>query len=110
MTGPRTAQPPDFITLPIILVALLRFGDIGVQLHRARGGSSTWYFRFSLGGVLEVRDDGHWSWRKGSERWRRQIAPFIARAEAMLQEAHLHFPLRSEEGAMPATGTDISRR
>ena len=86
MTGPPSEQPPELINLPILLIALLRFSDFGVQLHRARGGSSIWYFRFPPGGVLEVGDDGHWSWRRGSERWRRQIAPFIARAEAMLKD------------------------
>jgi len=110
MTAPQAAQPPELITLPIMLVALLRFSDIGVQLHRARGGSSIWRFRFSPGGVLEVGDDGHWLWRRGSERWRRQIAPFLTRAEAMLQEAYLPVPLRPEEGAVPSTGSDISRR
>ena len=90
MTSPHAAQPAEFMSLPIILIALLRFSDIGVQLHRACGGSSTWYFRFPPGGgVLEVKDDGRWSWRRGSERWRRQIAPFIARAEAMLKDRHL---------------------
>ncbi len=86
MTGPNAATSSDLITLPVLLIALLRFSDIGVQLHRARGGSSIWYFRFTPGGVLEVGDDGHWVWRRGSDRWRRQIAPFLVRAEAMLRE------------------------
>jgi len=84
MTDVEAKPAPPLTSLPIILIALLRFSRFGVQLHRARDGSSLWFFRFSPVTVLEVSDDGAWSWRKGPLRWRRQIAPFIARAEAML--------------------------
>jgi hypothetical protein len=77
---------PPLVTLPIVLIALLKFGEFGVHLFKARDGSSTWYFRFSPKAVLQVRDDGDWCWREGSKRWRREIAPFIARAEALLSE------------------------
>jgi len=79
-----TAPQQVLITLPIVLIALLKFQDFGVQLNRARDGSSTWYFRFSPTAVLEVRDDGEWSWRRGSIAWRARIAPFLVRAEAVL--------------------------
>jgi hypothetical protein len=72
--------------LPIALMALLKFSEFAVHLAKARDGSSTWYFRFSPRAVLQVRDDGDWCWRQATERWRREIAPFLARAEALLQE------------------------
>jgi len=97
MTSPSSEQAQQLITLPSILFALLRFSDIGVQLHRARGGAGAWYFRFSPRGVLQVGDDGHWSWRWGSERWRRQIAPFLARAEAMFRETRFNISHRAAE-------------
>jgi len=97
MTRPHTALPPELITLPIILISLLRFGDVCVQLNRARDGSSTWYFRFSPKAVLEVGDDGLWLWRRGPERWRRQIAPFLARAETMLEESRFQVSLPAAE-------------
>ena len=78
---------PPLVTLPVVLIALLRFGRFGVHLSKARDGSSTWYFRFSPRVVLQVRDDGDWCWRQGTARWRREIAPFLARAEALLAEA-----------------------
>jgi len=93
MTGPDVAQPPELITLPIVLIALLKFSNLGIQLNRARDGSSTWYFRFSPNTVLQVSDEGDWSWRKGSERWRRKIAPFLERAEVMLQESRRNVPI-----------------
>src|ERR1700722_1587803 len=74
------------VTLPIVLIALLKFSEFGVHLFKARDGSSTWYFRFSPKAVLKVRDDGDWCWREGSERWLREIAPFLVRAEALLSE------------------------
>ena len=74
------------VTLPIVLIALLKFSQFAVHLSRARDGSSTWYFRFSPRAVLEVRDDGDWCWRQGTARWRREIAPFLARAEALLAD------------------------
>jgi hypothetical protein len=77
---------PPLITLPIVLIALLKFSEFGVHLFKARDGSSTWYFRFSPKAVLQVRDDGDWCWRQGTERWRREIAPFLARAEALVAE------------------------
>ena len=77
---------PPLVTLPIVLIALLKFSEFAVHLFKARDGSSTWYFRFSPKAVLQVRDDGDWCWREGSERWRREIAPFLARAEALLAE------------------------
>lgn len=77
---------PPLVTLPIVLIALLRFSQFGVHLFKARDGSSTWYFRFSPRAVLQVRDDGEWCWRQGTARWRREIAPFLARAEALLAE------------------------
>jgi len=83
---------PPLTTLPIILIALLRFSRFGVQLNRGSDGSSLWFFRFSPTTVLEVSDDGAWTWRKGPLRWRRQIAPFIGRAEAMLNAARLDSP------------------
>lgn len=75
---------PPLVTLPIVLIALLKFSEFDVRLFKARDGSSTWYFRFSRKAVLQVRDDGDWCWREGSERWRREIAPFLARGEALL--------------------------
>ena len=78
---------PPLVTLPIVLIALLKFSQFAVHLSKARDGSSTWYFRFSPRAVLQVRDDGDWCWRQGTERWRREIAPFLARAEALLAEA-----------------------
>jgi len=80
------AQPTSLITLPIVLIALLRFTEFNVQLYKARDGSSTWFFRFSPRAVLEVREDGAWSWTKGTAEWRRRIEPILARAEAMLAE------------------------
>jgi hypothetical protein len=77
---------PLLLTLPIVLIALLKFSQFGVHLFRARDGSSTWYFRFSPRAVLQVRDDGDWCWRQGTARWRREIAPLLARAEALLAE------------------------
>ena len=80
------APPPAsaLITLPIVLIALLKFENFGVQLNRARDGSSTWFFRFAPRAVLEMRDDGAWCWQRGSGPWRARIEPFVARAEAML--------------------------
>ncbi len=78
--------PALLITLPIVLIALLRFSAFSVHLSRARDGSSTWYFRFSPKAVLQVRDEGDWRWRQGTERWRRLIAPFLVRAEALLAD------------------------
>jgi hypothetical protein len=80
-------EPAPLITLPIVLIALLRFSAFSVHLSRARDGSSTWYFRFSPKAVLQVRDEGDWRWRQGTERWRRLIAPFLVRAEALLATA-----------------------
>lgn len=74
------------VTLPIVLIALLKFSQFAVHLSKARDGSSTWYFRFSPRAVLQVRDDGDWCWRQGTARWRREIAPFLARAETLLAE------------------------
>jgi hypothetical protein len=90
MTGSASKNSLELITLPVMLISLLRFSDIGVQTHRARGGSGAWYFRFTPGNLLEVGDDGHWMWRRGSERWRRRIAPFLVRAEVMLREPRLN--------------------
>jgi hypothetical protein len=77
---------PPLVTLPIVLIALLKFSQFGVHLFKARDGSSTWYFRFSPRAVLQVRDDGDWCWRQGTARWRREIAPFLTRAEALMAE------------------------
>jgi hypothetical protein len=77
---------PPLVTLPIVLIALLKFSQFAVHLSTARDGSSSWYFRFSPRAVLQVRDDGDWCWRQGTARWRREIAPFLARAEALLAE------------------------
>src|SRR5579871_3922221 len=89
------------VTLPIVLIALLKFSEFGVHLSRARDGSSTWYFRFSPRAVLQVRDDGEWCWRQGTGRWRREIAPFLARAEALLNTGDLEPPCAS--GVSPAS-------
>jgi len=78
--------PASLITLPIVLIALLRFTKFSVQLYKARDGSSTWYFRFSPSAMLQVREDGTWSWTKGPELWRRRIEPILARAEALLAD------------------------
>jgi hypothetical protein len=78
--------PAPLITLPIVLIALLKFSDFGVRLNKARNGASTWYFRFSPTAILEVHEEGEWCWRRGSLQWRRRIAPFLARAEAILAE------------------------
>ncbi len=94
MVGLRAVVPPErvaptgppLVTLPIVLIALLKFSQFAVHLSRARDGSSIWYFRFSPRAVLQVREDGDWCWRQGTQRWRREIAPFLARAEALLAE------------------------
>ena len=62
MTGPHAAQPPELITLPIILIALLKFSHFGVQLNRARDGLSAWCIRFSPSTILQVSDAGQWAW------------------------------------------------
>ena len=90
---------PPLVTLPIVLIALLRFGEFAVHLSKARDGSSTWYFRFSPRAVLQVRDDGDWCWRQGTARWRREIAPFLARAEALLAEG-------ADDGGLAEARTD----
>jgi len=81
--GTKAARPAGapLITMPIVLIALLRCSQFSVHLSRARDGSSNWYFRFSPKAVLQVGDDGRWRWRQGTERWRAQIAPFLALAE-----------------------------
>ena len=89
------AASPLF-TLPTVLIALLRFSEFGVHLFKARDGSSTWYFRFSPKAVLEVRDDGDWCWRQGTARWRREIAPFLARAQALLAQGGVDGGLAAE--------------
>jgi hypothetical protein len=82
---PPLIMPPEvLITLPIVLVALLRFSDVSVKLAKARDGASAWYFRFSPRTVLRVQEDGEWAWVSASERWRRRIAPVLARAERLL--------------------------
>ena len=93
---------PPLVTLPIVLIALLKFSEFGVHLCKARDGSSTWYFRFSPRTVLQVREDGDWCWRQGSERWRREIAPFIASAEALLAR-------RGDDGGLNEARIDGSR-
>ena len=93
---------PPLVTLPIVLIALLKFSEFGVHLFRARDGSSTWYFRFSPKAVLQVRDDGDWCWREGSERWRREIAPFLARAEALLAEG-------GDDGGLAGAGIALGK-
>jgi hypothetical protein len=111
--APATAP---LVTLPIVLIALLKFSEFGVHLFKARDGSSTWYFRFSPRAVLQVRDDGDWCWRQGTRRWRREIAPFLARAEALLAEGgedafqrglstHLGSSERPPRGPPPVMGT-----
>jgi hypothetical protein len=80
--GRERAHAP-LITLPIALIALLRFEAFNVHLSRAGGGSSVWYFRFSPKAILQVNDDGAWCWRLGNERWRLKLAPMLARAEAL---------------------------
>jgi hypothetical protein len=90
---------PPLVTLPVALIALLKFSEFGVHLFKARDGSSTWYFRFSPKALLQVRDDGDWCWREGSERWRREIAPFLARAEALLVEG-------GDDGGLAEAGID----
>ena len=103
------ASPP-LATLPIVLIALLRFSEFGVHLFKARDGSSTWYFRFSPRAVLQVRDDGDWCWREGSGRWRREIAPFLARAEALLAKGGDDGGLaeaRITAGGCPKTRPDL---
>ena len=97
-----------FVTLPIVLIALLRFSEFGVHLFKARDGSSTWYFRFSPRAVLQVRDDGDWCWREGSGRWRREIAPVLARAEALLAEGPVE--LRGRRTRTSAERQVCSRR
>src|SRR5258708_40067297 len=83
--GIGAAEPPvPVIALPIVLISLLKFTEFGVQLDKARDEPSTWYFRFSRKAILQVREDGAWSWSKGPEQWRRRIEPILARAEAIL--------------------------
>jgi hypothetical protein len=96
--GERLAPAaPPLVTLPIVLIALLKFSEFGVHLFKARDGSSTWYFRFSPRAVLQVRDDGDWCWRQGTKRMQREIAPFLARAEALLAEG-------GDDGGLAETG------
>ena len=90
---------PPLVSLPIVLIALLKFSQFSVHLSKARDGSSTWYFRFSPRVVLQVRDDGDWCWRQGTARGRREIAPFLARAEALLAEA-------GDDGGLAEAGID----
>ncbi len=94
---------PPLVTLPIVLIALLKFSEFGVHLFKAQDGSSTWYFRFSPKAVLQVRDDGDWRWLQGTGRWRREIAPFLARAEALLAE-------RGDDGGLAEIRIDGWRR
>jgi hypothetical protein len=91
LQGMSSAQPPPaqpaaqpLITFPIMLIAVLKFSAFSVHLHKARDGSSSWYFRFSPKALLQVSDEGDWRWRQGGERWRQQIGPFLARAETLL--------------------------
>jgi hypothetical protein len=76
------AEP--LITLPVALMALLRFTDIDVALFRARGGEKVWHFRFSPGALLKVSDDGVWRWQCAPAKWRATIEPYIRRAEAIV--------------------------
>ena len=103
--GRRERLPvvPPLVTLPIVLIALLKFSQFAVHLSTARDGSSTWYFRFSPRAVLQVREDGDWCWRQGTHRWRREIAPFLARAEALLAE-------RGDDGGFAGARIDGSSR
>jgi hypothetical protein len=86
--GPKSPRPAGapLITMPVALIALLRCSQFSVHLSRARDGSSVWYFRFSPKAVLQVSDGGEWRWRQGTERWRAQIAPFLALAEEFVAE------------------------
>lgn len=95
------ASPAPLLILPIVLISLLKFTEFSVSLHRARVGTSTWYFRFSPRAILRVREDGTWSWSIAPEQWRRRIEPIIARAEAMLA---------AYEDALPETGEAESSR
>ncbi len=97
------AQPTSLITLPIVLIALLRFTEFNVQLYKARDGSSTWFFRFSPRAVLQVREDGAWSWTKGTAEWRRRIEPIVANAEAMVAAP-------TYDHALPVSGNAGSSR
>jgi hypothetical protein len=87
-TPERARRVRPLITLPILLIALLKFGAFSVHLYRPGDGWSTWHFRFSPKAVLEVSDAGDWRWRQGGERWQRRIAPFLALAEALLAGEH----------------------
>jgi hypothetical protein len=98
------APPPaTLITLPIVLISLLKFTQFGVRVNKARDGSTTWYFRFSPKAILQVHEDGAWSWTKGPEMWRRRIEPILARAEAMLAEP-------AYNNALPGAGNVDSSR
>ncbi len=86
------SQPAaQLITLPIVLLALLKFSQFNIHLNRSRDDPNTWYFRFSPRTVLMVSDDGQWSWGRGPQHWRREIAPFLARAIAMLEDVRTDF-------------------
>jgi hypothetical protein len=80
----------------VVLVALLRSSPFSVHLHRGRIGGDSWYFRFSPKALLEVTDDGVWSWRQGSARWRRELAPYLADAGRLLAALRC--------GRVPASG------
>jgi hypothetical protein len=81
----RVVMPMDLtMTLPIVMITLLRLSDFSVQLFKARDGASAWFFRFGPRNILRVQDDGEWAWVRGSQRCRRRIAPVVARAEAIL--------------------------
>jgi hypothetical protein len=80
--GLSNAEP--LITLPVALMALLRFTDMDVALFRARGGEKAWHFRFSPGALLKVSDDGSWRWQCAPAKWRARIEPYIRRAEIIV--------------------------
>src|SRR5579863_7684828 len=97
--------PASLITLPVVLISLLKFSQFGVRVNKALDGSTTWYFRFSPRAILQVHEDGAWSWTKGPEMWRRRIDPILARAEALMADPAYNGALPNAENAEPSPPT-----
>lgn len=83
-TGPAGSAGPldDVLTLPVVLVALLRAHSFNVTLYRNRMRGDLWWFRFHHRSVLQMGDDGAW-------RWHRRLGPQCDRVEALIEEAEV---------------------
>jgi hypothetical protein len=84
-TGLAGASEPPFISVPIVLVALLRLSRFSVTLSHDGEGGACWRFRFSPDDLLEVRDDGHWHWECNTDAGlRAKVETIVAEAQALL--------------------------